>query len=122
LNLDEFRKHCLAKPGVTEETPFGEEVLVYKVMSKIFTITQLTTFESISLKVEPEQGEELRERYPSVLPGYHLNKKHWITVLMDGYVGDKLLKKWIDDSYHLVVSKLSKSHRLSLDALNTDNQ
>ena len=86
-------------------------------MGKIFAITDLTTFEGVNLKVEPEQGIELRERYPSVQPAYHMNKQHWITVLVDGKIGDSLFKKWIDNSYALVVAKLTKSQRLALKAL-----
>jgi predicted DNA-binding protein (MmcQ/YjbR family) len=76
----------------------------------------------VNLKVEPEQGIELRERYPSVLPAYHMNKKHWVTVLLDGKIGDMNLKRWIDTSYKLVVAKLTKSQRLALNSLSTDNQ
>lgn len=117
MTLDQFRQYCLSKPGVTEETPFDVHTLVLKVMGRIFAITDLDNFESVNLKVEPEQGIELRERYPSVLPAYHMNKKHWITVQVDGKVGDSVLKKWIDDSYVLVVLKLTKSQRLELSAL-----
>jgi predicted DNA-binding protein (MmcQ/YjbR family) len=107
----------LAKPGVTEETPFGENTLVLKVKGKIFALTDLNTFEGVNLKVEPEQGIELRERYPSVIPAYHMNKKHWVTVLMDGKVGDVPFKKWIDASYNLVVAKLTRSQRLDMESL-----
>jgi predicted DNA-binding protein (MmcQ/YjbR family) len=111
LTLDQFRQHCLKKPGVTEETPFDENTLVYKVLGKIFAITDVNTFESVNLKIEPEHGIELRERYASVRPAYHMNKKHWIMVMMDSTVGDKLVKSWIDKSYALVVDKLTKSQR-----------
>ena len=102
------------KPGVTEETPFDENTLVYKVMGKIFAITDINTFESVNLKVEPEHGIELRERYASVKPAYHMNKKHWIMVMMDSSVGDKLILSWVDKSYELVAGKLTKSQRLSI--------
>jgi predicted DNA-binding protein (MmcQ/YjbR family) len=104
MNIESYRAYCLSKKGVTEEFPFGEDVLVYKVMGKMFALTDLEKFESINLKVEPEIGEELREKYSSVHPGYHMNKKHWITVLMDGSVPDKLVRQWTDSSYDLVVS------------------
>jgi len=106
LNIEQFRSYCLAKQGVTEEFPFGEETLVYKVMGKMFALADVTLFESINLKCEPELAMQLREEYPAVLPGYHMNKKHWNTVLMDGSLSDKLVKTWIDNSYHLVAASL----------------
>ncbi|HEY0656144.1 MAG TPA: MmcQ/YjbR family DNA-binding protein [Chryseosolibacter sp.] len=117
MNLEGFRKHCLAKKGVTEEFPFGEETLVYKVMGKMFALTDLESFESINLKVDPETGEELREKYSSVLPGYHMNKKHWITVLMDGSIPDKKVLEWVDNSYQLVASALTKSQKSALESM-----
>lgn len=86
-------------------------------MGKMFALTDLESFESINLKCDPEISVQLREQYPSVLPGYHMNKKHWITVLMDGSIGDKWLKQWIDSSYHLVVASLNRSLKLDLDRL-----
>lgn len=86
-------------------------------MGKMFALTDLDTFQSINLKCDPETGARLREEYASVLPGYHMNKKHWITVLMDGSISDQLIRKWTDDSYHLVVASLTKSQKLNLDVL-----
>jgi predicted DNA-binding protein (MmcQ/YjbR family) len=106
LNVEQFRSYCLAKRAVTEEFPFGEDTLVFKVMGKMFALADVTVFESINLKCDPEQAVQLREQYPGVLPGYHMNKKHWNTVLMDGSLPDKLTKNWIDDSYNLVVASL----------------
>lgn len=83
----------------------------------MFALTDLESFESINLKVDPEQGAELRERYTSVVPGYHMNKKHWITVLMDGSVPDKELRLWTDNSYNLVVAGLSKSQKKAMETL-----
>ncbi len=103
--------------AVTEEFPFGENTLVFKVMGKMFALTDLETFESINLKCDPETGAQLREEYTSVLPGYHMNKKHWITVLMDGSISDKLIKQWTDQSYRLVIASLTKSKKLDLDVL-----
>jgi predicted DNA-binding protein (MmcQ/YjbR family) len=117
VNLESYRSYCLAKKGVTEEFPFGEDVLVYKVMGKMFALTNLSDFASINLKVEPEAGEELREKYPSVEPGYHMNKKHWITVLIDGSIPDKLIWEWTDNSYQLVVSGLTKSQKSALESI-----
>ena len=117
MNLEAFRKHCLSKKGVTEEFPFGEQTLVYKVMGKMFALTDLESFESVNLKVDPEEGEELREKYASVQPGYHMNKKHWITVLMDGSIPDKMVLKWVDKSYELVAAALTKSQRSALESM-----
>ncbi len=117
MNIESFRSFCLSKKGVTEEFPFGEDTLVYKVMGKMFALTDLQSFESINLKCDPETGVQLREQYASVLPGYHMNKKHWITVLMDGSISDQLIRRWIEDSYHLVAASLSKSQKLYLDRL-----
>jgi len=117
MNIGTFQSYCLAKKGVTEEFPFGETTLVYKVMGKMFALTNIDEFTSINLKCEPEIGAQLREEYSSVLPGYHMNKKHWITVLMDGSISDKNLKQWIDASYQLVVESLPKSQQKELESL-----
>lgn len=114
MNIETYRKYCLAKKGVTEEFPFGEETLVFKVMGKMFALTDVEAFESVNLKVEPEEGIELREKYSSVLPGYHMNKKHWITVMMDGSIPDKLICQWIDNSYNLVSATLPKKDQATL--------
>lgn len=108
MNIEQFRDFCLTLPGVTEEFPFGEETLVYKVMGKMFTLTSLDSFESINLKCDPEIAVELRERYDGVSPGYHMNKKHWNTVDVHAGISDKLIYQWIRDSYDLVVDSLPK--------------
>jgi predicted DNA-binding protein (MmcQ/YjbR family) len=117
VKLDVYRAHCLGKKGVTEEFPFDENILVFKVMGKIFALLDVNTFESVNLKVEPEKGVELREQYQAVQPGYHMNKKHWITVLMDGSVPPRTLLKWTDESYDLVVSGLTKKQKSTLEAM-----
>jgi predicted DNA-binding protein (MmcQ/YjbR family) len=114
LTFDQFRDYCLSKKGATEETPFDADTLVFKVLSKIFAITNISTFDGVNLKVMPEVGAELKERYDWVIPAYHMNKRHWITVKTTGGVKDLLLKEWIDVSYWLVVGKLTKRDRLSL--------
>jgi predicted DNA-binding protein (MmcQ/YjbR family) len=116
MDLENFRAYCIQMKGVTEEFPFGDDVLVYKVMGKMFALTGFD-FESVNLKVDPEKGVELQEQYPSVRPGYHMNKKHWITVLMDGAISDKNLRQWVDNSYELVVSGLTKSQKSALGAM-----
>lgn len=117
MNIETFRNYCLDKKGVTEEFPFGENTLVYKVMGKMFALTDLETFSSINLKCDPEEGAELREQFPAVQPGYHMNKKHWITVIMDGSVSDVALRGWVDTSYDLVVKTLPKSKKSILESL-----
>jgi len=114
MDLERFRDYCLTKPGVTEEFPFDEHTLVYKVMGKMFAATDISDFESINLKCLPEKAEELRAQYESVQPGYHMNKKHWNTIQMDHSIPDKIILEWIDDSYRLVVTKLPKQARQEL--------
>jgi predicted DNA-binding protein (MmcQ/YjbR family) len=108
MHIEQFREFCLSLKGVTEEFPFGEETLVYKVMGKMFALTDITSFESVNLKCDPEIAIELRERYEGVTPGYHMNKKHWNTVDMHAGISDKLICTWIKDSYNLVVASLPK--------------
>ena len=88
-----------------------------KVAGKIFAITDIENFSGINLKVDPEYSAELRERYSSIQPGYHMNKKHWITVMMDGSIPDKLLKQWIDHSYDLVAAGLTKMAKRTLESM-----
>ena len=114
MNIESYREYCLAKPGTTEGLPFGPDVLVFKVMNKMFALTNLDSFESINLKCNPEKAVQLREQYDAVLPGYHMNKQHWNTVLMDGTLPDALIKEWIDDSYALIAQSLPKKDREAL--------
>lgn len=86
-------------------------------MGRMFALTDLEQFESINLKCDPERAMQLREEFPAVLPGYHINKKHWNTVLMDGSIPDRTIRSWIDDSYDLVVASLSKPLRHELTGL-----
>lgn len=117
MDIEAYRRYCLAKPGVTEEFPFDNETLVFKVMGKMFALADVTLFTSINLKCDPERAVELREQYPAVEPGYHMSKKHWNTVLMDGTIGDRLLTEWIDHSYDLVVAGLPKKSKEALSSL-----
>ncbi|HBK88919.1 MAG: MmcQ/YjbR family DNA-binding protein [Cyclobacteriaceae bacterium] len=114
MNIESFRAYCLAKPGADETFPFGPDTLVFKVRGKMFALTNLENFEGVNLKVDPEYGAELRERYEFIIPAYHMNKKHWITVQIRNGVPVQLLRELIDQSYNLVVSGLSKSEKLSL--------
>jgi predicted DNA-binding protein (MmcQ/YjbR family) len=107
MNLELFREYCLSKKGVTEELPFGPDTLVYKVMGKMFALTGFD-FVSINLKNEPEKNQELRAEFDAVLEGYHMNKQHWNTVLINGKIKDVLLREWIDESYRIVANSLTK--------------
>ena len=109
MNIEEYREYCLSFTGVTEEFPFDEEVLVFKVRGKIFSLTNVDSFISINLKCEPELALDLREQYDAVLPGYHMNKKHWNTVLMDDSLNGHKIRAMIRHSYNLVVRKLPKN-------------
>ncbi len=111
MNIEEFREYCMAKPGVTEEFPFDEVTLVFKVAGKVFVLTNLDGDWSLNLKCDPERAIELREQYPAIQPGYHMNKVHWNTVMMDGSLSQKLILELIDHSYQLVVDKLPKSKK-----------
>ncbi len=111
MNLETFQNYCLSLKGVTEEMPFGDTVLVYKVEGKMFALCGIDRFESINLKCDPEEAIELRERYAAVQPGYHMNKQHWNTILMDHSIPDKVVLEWTKKSYDLVVSKLPKKIR-----------
>lgn len=115
MNIESLQQYCLAKKGVTEETPFGPGNLVYKVGGKMFLLASLDTVPlQFNAKCDPEEALQLRDAHPCVLPGYHMNKKHWNTVLVDGSVGDKILQNWIDASYHLVVESLPQKLRLEI--------
>ena len=110
MNLADFIEHCLAKKGVEETTPFGPDVLVYKVGGKIFALTRPDEFPPrVNLKCDPDRALELRDEYDSVIPGYHMNKKHWNTVILDDSLPSDLVRALIDHSYALVVRGLSNS-------------
>ena len=111
MNIEDVRAYCLSKKCATEEFPFDETTLVFKVLGKMFALTDLEGYLSINLKCDPEKAIELRENYSNVLPGYHMNKKHWNTVMIDGSVSVRLILTWIDESYDLVVSKLTKKEK-----------
>jgi predicted DNA-binding protein (MmcQ/YjbR family) len=110
MNIEQIREYCLKKKGVFEEFPFDEETLVFKVVGKIFLLASLESIPlQINLKCDPGEAIELREEYEAVQPGYHMNKAHWNTIILDGTVPVKKILEWIDDSYNLVVSGLKKS-------------
>ena len=108
MNIEFYRDYCLQKAGVTESFPFDDKVLVFKVMNKMFALADVDFFQSINLKCDPERAVELRERYPAVQPGYHMNKALWNTISMDGSLSDQLICELIDHSYELIVASLPK--------------
>jgi predicted DNA-binding protein (MmcQ/YjbR family) len=103
MNIEILRDYCLSKPGAEETLPFGPDTLVYKVNGKAFLLTGLNIEQlRFNVKCDPDKALELREEFSCVLPGYHMNKKHWNTIVVDGSVPAKQLKEWIDHSYTLV--------------------
>ena len=115
MDIEKVRNYCLKKKKTTEGFPFGEEVLVFKVMNKMFCLVNLDHPYTINLKCNPEYAVELREKYSAVTPGYHMNKTHWNTITLDGSIPDKEILCWIDNSYEIVVNSLPKKEKLMLD-------
>ena len=116
--IDEFREYCLGLKGVDESFPFGPDSLVFKVMGKMFAVTDITKDEfEVNLKCDPDRAIRLRESYTEIRPGYHMNKKHWNTISFLGNLSDDFLIELIDHSYHLVVAKLPRKDKDVLDAL-----
>jgi predicted DNA-binding protein (MmcQ/YjbR family) len=114
MDAEQIREYCLSKKGVTEEFPFDEVTLVFKVMGKIFALVALEGELSVNLKCDPARALELREKFPAVRPGYHMNKKHWNTVYIDGSMSRNQLTGLIDHSYEMVVAGLSGKLRKEL--------
>ena len=112
MNLEELREYCLSLPHVTEDMPFGEDILVFRICNRIFVLTSLESVPlRVSLKCDPERAIELREQYPDkIIAGYHLNKKHWNTVLLEG-LPPALIKEMIQHSYDQVLAKVPKKER-----------
>ena len=117
MDLEKLRNFCLSKKGVSEEFPFDEETLVYKVMGKMFFLTNIHLPLTVNLKCDPEKALELRDRYDEIQPGFHMNKRHWNTVNLDGSLNDKLILEMVEDSYNLVASGLTKKQRIELEKL-----
>jgi predicted DNA-binding protein (MmcQ/YjbR family) len=112
MDIESFREYCLSKPGATECTPFGDDVLVFKVAGKMFALAPLDEIPATAnLKCDPDLALELRDRYNQVQPGYHMNKKHWNTVEIDSGMPDSELRKMVDHSYDLVVERLPEAKR-----------
>jgi predicted DNA-binding protein (MmcQ/YjbR family) len=112
MNPVELRDHCLSLTGAEETFPFGPKTSVFKVAGKMFALSQLDADPlRVSLKCEPRLAEALRAAHAAVIPGYHLNKRHWNTVIIDGSVPEDVIRDMIEDSYDLVVSKLPQARR-----------
>jgi predicted DNA-binding protein (MmcQ/YjbR family) len=105
MNIESLREYCISKKNVTESFPFGVDTLVFKTEGKIFALVNLDSDLSINLKCDPALAIELRERFTSVIPGYHMNKTHWNTINLDGSIPDKEIFSWIDHSYDRVAKK-----------------
>lgn len=115
MDIEQFREYSLSKKATSEDFPFGPETLVLRVGGKIFAITGLDSERfTVNLKCDPERAVELREQYPEVQPGYHMNKQHWNTVDFEGSLSERLLRDLIDHSYDLVASSLKKADREAL--------
>lgn len=114
MYIDELREYCIAKPFTEETFPFDEDTLVFKVKGKMFALISLSEPDTVNLKCDPEYAAELRERYEGVRPGYHMNKKMWNSVYLDGSVPDKEIFRMVDHSYDEVVKKLPKKDRVKL--------
>ncbi|HCY45942.1 MAG TPA: MmcQ-like protein [Flavobacteriales bacterium] len=117
MNIEAFRDFCLLLKGATEEFPFDNRTLVFKVQNKIFASLDLESFKQINLKCDPEKAIELREQFEGIIPGYHMNKKHWNSVKTPSDVSDSLVKELTNHSYELVVSGLTKKLREELNSL-----
>ena len=112
MDIEQLRDYCLSKKGAEETLPFGPDTLVYKAGGKVFLLVGLESEElRFNVKCDPDKAIELREQFPCVLPGYHMNKKHWNTIVVDGSVSSKQLKEWIDHSYTLIIDSLPKKIR-----------
>jgi predicted DNA-binding protein (MmcQ/YjbR family) len=115
VNAAELKRWCLSRPGAVEEFPFGPGVSVFKVAGKMFALSDLAGDPlRVNLKCDPELAVDLRATYPAVEPGYHMNKRHWNTVVLDGSLDDELVKQMLEDSYDLVVAALPRANRESL--------
>ncbi len=112
MNIESLREYCLSKKDVEETVPFGPDVLVFKVKGKMFLLLPLDSEKlQFNVKCDPDLAIELREKYDCVQPGYHMNKQHWNTVIVDGTVSTKELKEWIDNSYDLIVESIPKKKK-----------
>lgn len=116
MNVEEVREICLSKKGVEESFPFGNDTLVFKAGAKIFLLVSLNSdILQFNAKCMPDRAIELREKFSTILPGYHMNKQHWNTVICDGSIPKTLISSMIEDSYQLILASLSKKIRTALE-------
>ncbi len=119
MNLKIFEQYCLSKKGATEDMPFDETTLCFRVGNKIFALTDLLREPfHFNLKIQPERSIELRESYECITPGYYSDKRNWITIEPDGSISDELIFELIDNSYNLVFNKLTKKKKLEVESQN----
>jgi predicted DNA-binding protein (MmcQ/YjbR family) len=118
MDIDELRGYCLEKAHTCEGFPFDNDTLVFKVAGKMFALVGLDKHPlSVNLKCDPERALDLREQFESILPGYHMNKQHWNTVILDGSIPLPLLLELIDHSYNLIYNSLPQKTRNMLEGL-----
>ncbi|NUM31580.1 MAG: MmcQ/YjbR family DNA-binding protein [Bacteroidetes bacterium] len=108
MDIEFYRNFCINKKGVTEEFPFDKSTLVFKVFGKMFALFDIDSFESVNLKCDPEKAIALREQFNDIIPGFHMNKKHWNTINFNGSVSDKLILELTNHSYELVLNSIPK--------------
>jgi predicted DNA-binding protein (MmcQ/YjbR family) len=108
MNIESYRDFCLSLPLTGEKTPFDQVTLVFTVVDKMFALANMDKFESINLKCDPEKAIQLREEYPAIIPGWHMNKKHWNTIILDGSLNDDFIYELTKHSYDCVVNSLPK--------------
>jgi predicted DNA-binding protein (MmcQ/YjbR family) len=114
MDIEQLRAYCLQKPGATESFPFGNETLVFKVGGKVFLLAGLEEGDRFNAKCDPELAIEWREQYPEIIPGFHMNKKHWNTVRLDGSLKNAFIREVIDQSYAMVVKSLPAKVRVHI--------
>lgn len=114
VDIESLRDYCLAKKATEDGFPFDEKILVFKVMGKIFALMNVDNFSFINLKCDPERAVLLRESHDAITAGYHMSKKHWNSVYVDGRLPDQLILDLIDHSYDMVVNTLTKKDKLAL--------
>ena len=118
MNIESLQQYCLSKKAVTESLPFGPDTLVFKVGDKLFLLASLDAVPlQFNVKCDPDEAVQLRDTYSCVIPGYHMNKKHWNTIIVDGSVSDKQLQQWIDASYNLVFESLPKKLKQEISSI-----
>lgn len=115
MDAETLREYCLKKTGTTEDMPFGPDTLAFRVQDKIYALVSLETFPTrFNAKCDPERALKLREEHPAIVPGYHMNKTHWNTVVLDGSLPDRLVESIVDESYDLIVASLPRKQREAL--------